>query len=70
MKKLVAILAISASLSACHYGTEEAQKTLDANEQYKSEKADYSVNRANVSATEEVAVADTVKAAADTVTVK
>ncbi len=70
MKKLVAILAISASLTACHYGTEEAQKTLDANEQYKSEKADYSVNRANVSAAEESAPADTAAASTDTVTVK
>ena len=70
MKKLVAILAISASLTACHYGTEEAQKTLDANEQYKSENADYSVNRANVSAAEESAPADTAAASTDTVTVK
>lgn len=71
MKKLLAIFIISASLTACHYGTEEAQKTLDANEQYKSENAEYSVNRANVSAADETAPADTVTAApADTVTAK
>lgn len=50
MKKILVAFAFAASLSACHYGTEEAQKTLETNEQYKSDKADYSVNRANVKA--------------------
>ncbi len=50
MKKILVAFAFAASLSACHYGTDEAQKTLKANEQYKSDKADYSINRANVTA--------------------
>jgi hypothetical protein len=48
MKKIFAVVAVSALLSSCHYGVEEAQSTLKANEEYKSEKADYSVNKANV----------------------
>jgi hypothetical protein len=55
MQKLV--LAISAVsllvLSSCHYGQDEAKTTLDRNEQYKSEKSDYSVNRAGGDATKE-----------------
>ena len=50
MKKILVAFAFAASLSACHYGREEAQKTLETNEEYKSEKADYSVNKANVKA--------------------
>lgn len=48
MKKLsIAALFIAAlAISACHYGQEEAKKTLERNEQYKSDKAEYSVNRA------------------------
>lgn len=46
MKKLVAAAALVATLSACHYGQNEAKETLERNEQYKNEKADYSVNRA------------------------
>jgi uncharacterized lipoprotein len=57
MKKILFAFAFAATLSACHYGTEEAQNTLDANEKYKSEKADYSVNRANVKAEETAAPA-------------
>ncbi len=48
MKKLVVALAVSAVLSSCHYLQGEARETLEANEKYKSEKAEYSVNRANV----------------------
>jgi hypothetical protein len=32
--------------SACHYGEDEAKKTIERNEQYKNENKDYSVNRA------------------------
>jgi hypothetical protein len=48
MKKLVVVLATSAILSSCHYLQGEARETLETNEKYKSEKAEYSVNRANV----------------------
>jgi len=67
MKKILVAFAFAATIGACHYGTEEAQKTLETNEQNKSEKADYSVNRANVKAegaAETPAVADTAVAAA------
>ena len=47
MKKVFAIAFVTISLSSCHYGREDAQKTLDANEQYKNEKSDYSTNRGN-----------------------
>ncbi len=49
MKKLIIAFTFVASLSltACHYGQEEAQKTLKANELYKSDKQDYSTNRGN-----------------------
>ena len=63
MKKLFIAIAVTATFSACHYGTAEAQKTLETNEQYKSEKADYSVNRANVTAEEPAA--EVAPAAAD-----
>jgi hypothetical protein len=67
MKKILVAFAFAASLSACHYGVSEAEKTLETNDQYKSDKADFSVNRANVkaeAATEApVAVADTATAA-------
>jgi hypothetical protein len=61
MKKLLIAMAFAATFSACHYGADEAAKTLETNEQYKSEKAEYSVNRANVTASKEEAapVADT-----------
>lgn len=48
MKKLFVALAVSAVLSSCHYLQGEARETLETNEKYKSEKAEYSVNRANV----------------------
>ena len=68
MKKILVAFAVLASLSACHYGTEEAKKTLETNEQYKSDKADYSVNRANVKAEaspEAAPVADSAAAPAE-----
>lgn len=61
MKKLVFALAAVAvlSITACHYGQEEAEKTLERNDQYKGDKAEYSVNRAGdggkATKTEEVA---------------
>ncbi|TAE87404.1 MAG: hypothetical protein EAY81_04170 [Bacteroidetes bacterium] len=33
-------------MSACHYGQDEAKQTLERNEKYKTEKAEYSINRA------------------------
>jgi hypothetical protein len=60
MKKLALALATVAflSITACHYGQEEAEKTLERNEQYKGDKADYSVNHAGeggkITRTEEV----------------
>lgn len=49
MKKLSIVLALVAglSLTACHYGQEEAEKTLKANDLYKGDKKDYSTNRGN-----------------------
>ena len=49
MKKLSIVLALVAglSLTACHYGQEEADKTLKANDLYKGDKKDYSTNRGN-----------------------
>ena len=46
MKKILAAALVIASLSACHYGQDEAKQTLERNELYKTEKADFSVNRA------------------------
>lgn len=59
MKKILVAFAFAASLSACHYGTNEAQKTIETNELYKTEQAGYSINRANVSAEAPEATADT-----------
>ncbi len=50
MKKILVAFAFAATLSSCHYGVSEAQKTLETNDQYKTDKADFSVNRANVTA--------------------
>ncbi len=47
MKKFFAIAFVTVSLASCHYGKGDAQKTIDANEQYKNEKSDYSTNRGN-----------------------
>ena len=46
MKKILAAALVIVSLSACHYGQDEAKQTLERNELYKTEKADYSVNKA------------------------
>lgn len=48
MKKLVFALAAVAllSLTACHFRQEEAKETLERNDLYKGDKAEYSVNRA------------------------
>jgi hypothetical protein len=58
MKKLAfAIATLSVCvLSSCHYGQEEAKSTLERNEEYKGEKAGYSVNRAGGDAPEETVV--------------
>lgn len=58
MKKIFAIALVIVSLTACHYGQEDAHKTLDANEQYKTEKAEYSTNRGNDGTVAETPVAD------------
>lgn len=49
MKKSILALAVLAfiTISACHYGQDEAQKTLETNETYKGDKKDYSTNRGN-----------------------
>lgn len=46
MKKLVVSAFVIASLASCHYGQDEAKKTLERNEKYKNENAEFSVNRA------------------------
>jgi hypothetical protein len=46
MKKILAASLVIASLSSCHYGQDEAKETLERNELYKTEKTDYSVNKA------------------------
>ncbi len=69
MKKIVAILALAGTLSACHYGTEEAQNTLKDNEKYKSDESGYSINRANVTAGEE-SNSDSTSAVIDSAAVK
>lgn len=57
MKKLaIAFATLSVcAITSCHYGQGEAKETLERNEQYKSEKADYSVNRAGGDAPKEEA---------------
>lgn len=65
-------LGLSLTFGACHYGAEEAKQTLETNQEYKGDKSDYSVNRANVAIPEEsTPSADTVKVATtDTVAAK
>ncbi|MCU0423223.1 MAG: hypothetical protein MUC81_10460 [Bacteroidia bacterium] len=46
MKKLLIVVACTFALAACHYGQDEAKETLERNELYKGDKADYSINRA------------------------
>jgi hypothetical protein len=60
MKKFLAVAFVAVSLTACHYGQEDAQKTLEANEKYKTDKAEFSTNRGNDGvATEETVAATT-----------
>jgi major membrane immunogen (membrane-anchored lipoprotein) len=49
MKKLTIAFTLLASLclTACHYGVDEATKTLKTNDLYKGDKKDYSTNRGN-----------------------
>ena len=69
MKKILAAAIVIVSLSACHYGQDEAKQTLERNELYKTEKADYSVNKAgeygnpneSVKASVDTVAADTTK---------
>ena len=48
MKKFIFTAAACATMivSSCHYGQNEAIETIERNELYKTEKQDYSVNRA------------------------
>ncbi len=50
MKKIAVLITFGFTLTfgACHYGAEEAKNTLETNQEYKGDKSDYSVNRANV----------------------
>lgn len=48
MKKILLISFAAVTLSSCHYLREEARETLKTNEQYKTEKTEYSINRADV----------------------
>lgn len=41
-----ALFFASMVFTACHYGQDEAKGTLESNDQYKADKADFSVNRA------------------------
>lgn len=70
MKKLLILLAFTSVLAACHYGVEEADKTLKANDEYKSGAgAEYSTNRGNdgvLPNSEVAAPADTTASVADT----
>ena len=73
MKKLTIALALVAglSLTSCHYGVEEATKTLETNDLYKGDKKDYSTNRGNdgirpSEETNKVAGAETTVTPADT----
>jgi hypothetical protein len=74
MKKFLAVAFVAVTLTACHYGQEDAQKTLEANEKYKTDKAEFSTNRGNDGvATGEEAVAattDSTATVADTTHVK
>jgi len=70
MKKIAVLITLGFTLAtgACHYGAEEAKNTLETNQEYKGEKSDYSINRANVAEPKENdLITDTVNAAsADT----
>jgi hypothetical protein len=70
MKKLLILLAFTSVLAACHYGVEEADKTLKANDEYKSGAgSEYSTNRGNdgvLPNSEVTSPADTTASIADT----
>ena len=70
MKKLLILLAFTSALAACHYGVEEADKTLKANDEYKSGAgSEYSTNRGNdgvLPNSEVTSPADTTASIADT----
>ncbi|MBC7382966.1 MAG: hypothetical protein H7296_08220 [Bacteroidia bacterium] len=70
MKKLLVLFALAATFSACHYGEEEAKKTLNTNELYKGDKAEFSVNRANVEAGDATVAMPADSAAKDSSTTK
>ncbi|MCC7533794.1 MAG: hypothetical protein IT246_07635 [Bacteroidia bacterium] len=46
MKKLLIAFVAVSFLGACHYGQKEAEESLKRNDEYKSEKKEYSVHRA------------------------
>lgn len=66
MKRFLAIAIVAMTFTACHYGQDEAQKTLERNDLYKGDKAEYSVNRAGGDevAAEETPAADSTATAA------
>ena len=66
MKRFLAIAIVAMTFTACHYGQDEAQKTLERNDLYKGDKAEYSVNRANgnEAPAEEAPAADSTAASA------
>ncbi len=69
MKKILLLIALTSAMAACHYGVEEADKTLKANDEYKSgDKSEYSTNRGNdgVLPTNNAAATDTTAIASDT----
>jgi hypothetical protein len=43
---LSGLFVLAIATTSCHYGENEAKETIERNEKYKSEKQDYSVNRA------------------------
>ncbi len=72
MKKLLVSAIVIASLTSCHFRRDEAKETLERNEIYKTEKAEFSVHRAGEYGKPEnstSAIADTT-AVADTTTTK
>lgn len=73
MKKLAvfaSVIIFSFVLASCHYGQEDAQNTLKRNEEYKGDKADYSVNRAGEGSSSEEAAEAPAAPAADTTATK
>lgn len=72
MKKLLVSAIVIASLTSCHFRQDEAKETLERNEIYKTEKAEFSVHRAGEYGKPENAssVAVDTTAVADTTTTK